>query len=127
MTAETVRVQTCITSPPYFRLRDYGVANQIGLESTPAEYIARLVEVFRLVRELLNPDGTLWLVIGDSYASRGTPGPGNLAELGKRYAGGGRKHDTLSKPSKTLTDGLKAKDLIGIPWRVALALQADGW
>lgn len=127
MAADGVQVRTCITSPPYFRLRDYGMANQIGLESTSAEYIAQLVHVFRLVRELLNRDGTLWLVMGDSYAARGTPGRSNLAELGKRYAGGGHKQDTLRKPPKALTDGMKAKDLLGIPWRVALALQADGW
>lgn len=91
-------VQTCVTSPPYFALRDYDDARQIGQEKTPAEYVSKLVKVFREVRRLLRSDGTLWLNLGDSYSPRG----------GKR-------------------EGIKRKDLIGIPWRVALALQADGW
>lgn len=127
MAADGVQVQTCITSPPYFRLRDYGVTGQIGLESTPAAYISALVQVFRQVRQLLNADGTLWLVLGDSYAGNGSPGQGNLVQLGQRYAGGGHKQDTGYKPPRALTDGLKAKDLVGMPWRVALALQNDGW
>jgi DNA methylase len=127
MAADGVQVQTCITSPPYFRLRDYGVAGQIGLEATPGEYISELVQVFRLVRELLSPDGTLWLVLGDSYAGNGMPGQQNIAQLGQRYAGGGHKQDTVQKPPRALADGLKAKDLVGMPWRVALALQSDGW
>lgn len=127
MIADGVRVQTCVTSPPYWRLRDYGVAGQIGLEATPAEYITQLVEVFRLVRRLLADDGTLWLVLGDSFASSGVPGRNNLAALSKRFRGGGKKRDALEKPRRVLAEGLKPKDLVGIPWRVALALQADGW
>jgi len=94
--AQGVRVQTCVTSPPYWGLRNYGVAGQLGLESTPQEYAQRMVEVFRLVRDLLAEDGTLWLNLGDSYGAVGGA-------------------------------GLKPKNLIGIPWRIAFALQADGW
>jgi DNA modification methylase len=96
----------CITSPPYWRLRDYGVTGQIGLEKTPEEYVSMLVEVFREVRRVLRDDGTLWLNLGDSYAAQG---------------GGG---DQLMRSP---TPGLKPKDLIGIPWRVAFAFQSDGW
>lgn len=118
---EAGSVQTCVTSPPYFGLRDYGHDGQIGLEQTPDAFVAAMVEVFREVRRVLADDGTLWLNLGDSYASawacnrRNVIGSGSL-ENGKREA----------RPNR-LTDGLKEKDLIGIPWRVALALQADGW
>jgi DNA modification methylase len=114
-------VQTCVTSPPYFGLRDYGVAGQIGLEATPDEYVARLVAVFREVRRVLRDDGTLWLNLGDSYA--------NDTKWGGASGG---KHvtalhgDTGIGRSKRFT-GLKGKDLIGIPWMVAFALRADGW
>lgn len=118
-------VQTCVTSPPYFGLRDYGVPGQIGLEATPAEYVDRLVEVFREVRRVLRDDGTLWLNLGDSYA-RGRTG---------RYDGGRLSSDPENwkdpvpkqRTARGIPDGLKDKDLIGIPWRVAFALQADGW
>jgi len=111
---------TCATSPPYFGLRDYGVDGQIGLEESPDAFVDALVEVFREVRRVLRPDGTLWLNLGDSYArspgkgGSGTPNGRNVAEQG--YAGGAG-----------VPLGLKEKDLIGIPWRVAFALQADGW
>ena len=112
-------VHCVVTSPPYFGLRDYGVAGQIGLEPTPAEFVAVMVEVFREVRRVLRKDGTLWLNLGDSYARQGgTQGGGNRELLhleGKQRRMG------------ALVSGLKEKDLIGIPWRVALALQADGW
>lgn len=110
-------VQCCVTSPPYFGLRDYGVDGQIGLEPTPAEFVAELVAVFREVRRVLRDDGTLWLNLGDSYTgSASTGGTGKETDYtGKR-----------SLPNKR-EEGLKAKDLIGIPWRVAFALQADGW
>ena len=120
-------VNCCVTSPPYFGLRDYGHDGQIGLEDSPDAYVQRLVEVFREVRRVLRDDGTLWLNLGDSYANNGTGGNG---------ATGGRDKSTLqsSMPpigttpvKKTVPDGLKPKDLIGIPWRVAFALQADGW
>ena len=114
-------VHCCVTSPPYWGLRDYGMAGQIGLEKSYPEYVAKLVEVFREVRCVLRPDGTLWLNMGDSYASawpcqrRNQMGAGSLPN-GKREA----------RPPR-LPDGLKDKDLIGIPWRVAFALQGDGW
>jgi DNA modification methylase len=114
--AQGVKVQMCVTSPPYFGLRDYGHEGQLGLESTPYEFVANMVEVFRLVRDLLADDGVLWLNLGDSYAAnRGYQVPDQkVGDVGN------------SKGSK-VPDGLKVKDLIGIPWRVAFALQADGW
>jgi len=116
-------VQCCVTSPPYWGLRDYGHDGQIGLESTPEAYVGRMVEVFREVRRVLREDGTLWLNLGDSYA-----GPkGNTRGEG---AGGGAARGELmgfSAIKSVVPDGLKPKDLVGIPWRVAFALQADGW
>lgn len=109
-------VHCCVTSPPYYGLRDYGIAGQLGLEQTPEEYVANLVDVFREVRRVLRDDGTLWLNIGDSYAT------GGRAFGGKHVAPGGTASGWHSAPP-----GLKHKDLIGIPWRLALALQADGW
>lgn len=121
-TLETGIVQTCVTSPPYFGLRDYGNAGQIGLESTPDEYVAEMVAVFREVRRVLRDDGTLWLNLGDSYAAnRGYQVPSTK---------GGPKHsDSQAAGGKgsVVPDGLKPKDLIGIPWMVAFALRADGW
>lgn len=117
-----VRAQSCATSPPYFGLRDYGHDGQIGLEQTPDEYVAALVEVFRYVWNVLEDDGTLWLNLGDSYAAnrsyRVPSSKGGKKHTNSQAAGGKRS---------TVPDGLKPKDLIGIPWRVALALQADGW
>lgn len=100
-----VKVHTCVTSPPYFWLRDYKCDGQIGLEKTPAEYIATLVDVFRHVRELLVDDGTLWVNIGDTYATNG---------------GGDQQ-------ARRAPGWIKPKDLIGIPWMLAFALRADGW
>lgn len=120
-----VKAQMCVTSPPYYGLRDYGVDGQIGLEQTPEEYIAAMVEVFRCVRDVLADDGTLWLNIGDSYAGTGKSGGG---EQGKRWEVCGM--DTEGpKGGKWMPapDGLKKKDLIGIPWMLAFALRADGW
>ena len=111
-------VHTCVTSPPYFGLRDYGVDGQIGLEPTPDEFVATLVAVFREVRRVLRDDGTLWLNLGDSYAGAGYSNHRNTGGA-QRSDGGEQKHMTGSC--------LKNKDLIGIPWRVAFALQADGW
>lgn len=118
-------VQTCVTSPPYWGLRDYGMDQQLGSEKTPEEYVANMVEVFREVKRTLRDDGTLWLNLGDSYAN--TP-------VGKFNGGGdilsGRDltgHSDGSKFNKLKASGLKQKDLVGIPWRVAFALQADGW
>jgi DNA modification methylase len=134
-------VNCCVTSPPYFGLRDYGMANQIGLEQTHDAYVAELVAVFREVRRVLRDDGTLWLNLGDSYCSIGGEHTGrkdNQQGVGagnRQWKGGsGRadkvvKSDGLSRRNRdgTKAPGLKPKDLIGIPWRVAFALQADGW
>jgi DNA modification methylase len=126
--AQGVRVQCCVTSPPYFGLRDYGHPGQIGLEKTPAEYVAALVEVFDGVRELLADDGVLWLNLGDSYATQGGRGEARMEELGRPTAGAkteGRWRGTTS--GTKMPQGMKPKDLMGIPWRVAFALQAAGW
>lgn len=112
------RVNCCVTSPPYFGLRDYGVDGQLGLESTPDEFVQALVEVFREVRRVLRDDGTLWLNLGDSYAGAGYSNHANTGGA-QRKDGGKQKH--------LIGSGVKNKDLIGIPWRVAFALQADGW
>ena len=128
-------VQTCVTSPPYFGLRDYGVDGQIGLEATPDAFVARLVEVFREVRRVLRDDGTLWLNLGDSYAAArgGTHQPAETLAGGKggKADDGARvnrdRHDGYNPTRNAPAIGLKHKDLIGIPWRVAFALQADGW
>jgi len=113
-------INCCVTSPPYFGLRDYGVDGQIGLEQTPDEYVAEMVAVFREVRRVLRDDGTLWLNLGDSYAAttKGSSGKGKNAT---------NKGTHIADRSWQGPPGLKAKDLIGIPWRVAFALQADGW
>lgn len=120
-------VQTCVTSPPYFGLRDYGVDGQIGLESSPQAYIAVLVEVFREVRRVLRPDGTVWLNLGDSYAGGGgcaPNAPSNLAGSKSGRQGG----EQGSRPKGIKPPGLiKPKDLMLIPARVAIALQEDGW
>jgi DNA modification methylase len=113
-------IQTCITSPPYWGLRDYGNDGQIGLEQTPDEYIIEMVNVFREVWRVLKDDGTVWLNLGDSYSGSGKGPAGNL----------GSKHNERhleNKHSAIVPQGLKPKDLIGIPWKVAFALQADGW
>jgi DNA modification methylase len=130
---EAGSVQTCVTSPPYFGLRDYGHDGQIGLEPTPDEFVAAMVEVFSDVRRVLADDGTLWLNLGDSYASGGgtsQPHRNNSGGFGgsdgRRTQGYAQAGGGFSRPN-TLAGGLKPKDLIGIPWRVAFALQADGW
>ena len=124
MIDDGIRVQMCVTSPPYFGLRDYGHDGQIGLEATPDEFVAAMVEVFGLVRELLRDDGVLWLNLGDSYNAAGRNGHGTRQgfKQGTNRASSW-KHDNC-RPS---VETLKPKDLIGIPWRVAFALQADGW
>lgn len=118
---EPKSVHTCVTSPPYFGLRDYGHNGQIGLEPTPDEFVAAMVDVFRHVRECLRDDGTLWLNLGDSYATDAKWGgsTGGKAAKGVHGADGGGRNKTKT--------GLPDKNLIGIPWRVAFALQADGW
>jgi len=122
-------VHTCVTSPPYFGLRDYGVDGQIGLEETPGEFIARLVEVFREVRRVLRDDGTVWVNMGDSYASNA----GGYDETGSRGTtscpsiGKGTMAAVVKNRRRTPATGLKPKDLMGMPWRLAFALQDDGW
>ena len=132
--ADGVKAQTCVTSPPYFGLRDYGHEGQIGLEQTPEEYISNMVDVFRCVRDVLAGDGTLWLNIGDSYwSSTATQGrnesKSSISTL-QGHGTDGRSHALdVQKPStyRRQADGLKSKDLIGIPWMLAFALRADGW
>lgn len=121
-------VQTCVTSPPYWGLRDYGVAGQLGLESSPDEYVTKMVEMFRGVRRVLKDDGTLWLNLGDSYAQGGSGGASGKSTL-KGYTGAHVKLAQLQGKSfsRKAPQGLKPKDLVGIPWRVAFALQSDGW
>jgi DNA modification methylase len=123
--AEGVKVQTCVTSPPYFGLRDYGHEGQIGLEQTPEEYIAAMVEVFRCVWDVLADDGTLWLNIGDSYYNY-RPGLGQ--RQGRQSIAGQKASEVDNCPKRgNKLEGLKEKDLIGIPWMLAFALRADGW
>lgn len=123
--AQGVRAKTCVTSPPYYGLRDYGHEGQIGLEETPEQYIAAMVDVFRCVRDVLADDGTLWLNIGDSYYNY-RPGKGQA--LVKQSVSNTKQDlpDTCARRGNILP-GLKEKDLIGIPWMLAFALRADGW
>lgn len=116
----------CVTSPPYYGLRDYGVDGQIGLEGTPEEYVERLVAVFREVRRVLRADGTLWLNIGDSYAGsgKGRMGDDSPCATGKQATNRGSLAGVLQKAPKNVC---KPKDLIGVPWMLAFALRADGW
>lgn len=123
MINDGVRVQTCITSPPYFGLRDYGVDGQLGLEATVDEYVENMVQVFRLVRELLHDDGTLWLNLGDSYAGSGR----GMTRTGLNDGKNPKTKGLILPKQNAAQSNLKPKDLIGIPWRVAFALQADGW
>ncbi len=117
-------VNCCVTSPPYFGLRDYGHEGQMGIEPTPDEFIAGMVAVFREVRRVLRDDGTLWLNIGDSYSGSSTGNLGNKITLG-----GGQSNQAagFGRPDKSNLPGIKTKDLIGIPWMLAFALRADGW
>lgn len=140
-------VQTCVTSPPYFGLRDYDVPPSrwprinyapmpgmrnvrvpamecaLGLEPTAEAFVAHLVHVFRLVHRTLRDDGTLWLNLGDSYAGTGGRGP----QTGALFKGRARQRETITTAARIRGKGLKEKDMAGIPWRVAFALQADGW
>lgn len=125
-------VRCCVTSPPYFGLRDYGIAGQMGLEPTPAEYVAGMVAVFAEVRRVLADDGTLWLNLGDSYAGSGR-GIGDTKTTNKGNGASRDMHDAMVdsgaigrswvKPPA----GMNSKNMLGIPWRVAFALQEDGW
>jgi DNA modification methylase len=139
MKAQGVKVQMCVTSPPYFGLRDYGHSGQLGLEPTTDKYVAAMVEVFSLVWELLVDDGVIFVNLGDSYAGSGPSGASyrsktTVARDGKNTDGAFRISKTLGERGLTYAEkkpipppGLKPKDLIGIPWRVAFALQAAGW
>ncbi|WP_201788505.1 DNA-methyltransferase [Rathayibacter sp. VKM Ac-2630] len=121
-------VQTIVTSPPYFGLRDYGEDGQIGAEQSVEEYVAALVAVFAALRDVLADDGTLWLNLGDSYAGGGYGNHDINGAKWKADAGLDRRADRQQKLKKSLaTEGITPKNLIGIPWRVAFALQADGW
>jgi DNA modification methylase len=117
-------VQCCVTSPPYFGLRDYGMPDQIGLEPTPDEFVAAMVAVFGDVRRVLRDDGTCWLNIGDSYAGGGGHSPNAPSSATSKS---GKYGDALKSGGIKPQGSIKPKDLIGIPWRVAFALQADGW
>ena len=122
-------IDCCITSPPYWGLRDYGVLGQLGLEKTPEEYVAKMVEVFREVKRVLKKEGTLWVNLGDSYAGGGN-NRGNNSPISDKQAsnkgatGQCAEHQKNVKPQEI---GLKPKDLVGIPWAVAFALRNDGW
>lgn len=134
-TLDDESINCCVTSPPYWGLRDYGETDQLGLEETPKEYVANMVKVFSEVKRVLTKDGTLWLNLGDSYAAQrgGTHQPAESLAGGKggKTESGDRvnrdRHDGYNPSRNANKIGLKHKDLVGIPWRVAFALQADGW
>src|SRR5882672_7101260 len=113
-------VHCCVTSPPYYALRDYGVDGQLGLEATPQEYIANMVAVFGEVKRVLRDDGTLWLNIGDSYC-------GSTQTGGTNSISGNGKSNQHSRAKARPVPGIKNKDLIGIPWALAFALRDEGW
>ena len=121
---ETGTVQCCVTSPPYWNLRNYGIDGQIGLEKTPEEYVEKMVQVFREVRRVLRDDGTVWGNWGDCYNAAGRKGHGT--RIGHKQQTN-RASITGADENRPTAPGLKPKDLVGIPWRVAFALQADGW
>ena len=123
----TTKCQMCVTSPPYYGLRDYGgEASQIGQESTPEEYIQEMVKTFRLVRDCLTDDGTLWLNIGDSYYNY-RPGKGSRTYPQQTIASNNQDLPEYTNKRGNKLEGYKEKDLIGIPWMLAFALRADGW
>ena len=115
-------VQMVVTSPPYFGLRDYGVKGQIGLEDSPEAFVSKMVEVFREVRRVLRNDGTVWMNIGDSYAMSSMRGKDSEFKGWCDQSKSG-----IVNCKRSIPKGLKPKDLIGVPWRLAFALQADGW
>ena len=115
-------VNCIVTSPPYWGLRNYSVEGQMGLEATPEAYTSGMVDVFREARRVLRDDGTCWINIGDGYASSG--GAGWQGKNGQRA---GRTHTQENLKRDMRVDGIKPKDLIGIPWMLAFALRADGW
>jgi DNA modification methylase len=122
MAKEGVKVQMCVTSPPYYGLRDYGADGQIGLEQTPQQFIDNLVEVFACVWDILADDGTLWVNLGDSYARVG----GDSSQKGRHWDN--RKNNPTTGHNRYAKDmGVKEKNLLGMPWRLAFALQEFGW
>jgi DNA modification methylase len=127
-TLPAASVQCCVTSPPYYSLRDYGVDGQIGLEDTPDEYVQRLVGVFREVRRVLRDDGTVWINLGDSYAATSTYSSARSMHTEAGWKQAGRRPGSYAGPkSARSAETAKPKDLLGIPWLVAFALRADGW
>lgn len=123
---ETGSVNCCVTSPPYYGLRDYGIDGQIGLESTPEEYISRTVSVFQEVWRVLLDDGTLWLNMGDSYAGSGMGAANYPNKTGEKQTTNKGSMSTTGRAGLRF-DGIKPKDLMGMPWMLAFALRADGW
>lgn len=119
-------IDCCVTSPPYFNLRDYGVTGQIGLEESPEQYIQKLVGVFHEVKRVLAPAGTLWINIGDCYAGSGK-GAANYPDNAVKYKQGTNRGTVGCSTIVKKFDGYKSKDLIGIPWMLAFALRTDGW
>ena len=127
-----IKAQTCVTSPPYYGLRDYGHEGQLGLEETPEEYIKAMVEVFRCVWDVLEDNGTLWLNIGDSYVGaisqhKDSGSFGETSCISKKTQGGIPQTGRVERNRLLRENGLKQKDLIGIPWMMAFALRVDGW
>ena len=120
-------VNCCVTSPPYWGLRDYGIKGQLGLEQTPEEYVTKIVAVFREIKRVLRKDGTVWLNLGDSYAHPNTGGNGATGGRGKSTLQSSMPPINTTPTKKYMPKSLKPKDLIGIPWRVAFTLQEDGW
>jgi len=120
-----VSIDCCVTSPPYFGLRDYGYEGQLGLENLPEEYVKNMVRVFMEVKRILKPEGTLWLNLGDSYAGSGKGIGDNFTGRWKQGTNKGSR--TVTQKNRNINNGLKPKDMIGIPWMVAFALRTNGW
>lgn len=121
-------VDCCVTSPPYWNLRDYKIDGQLGLEETPEDYVENMVKAFKEVWRVLKPKGTLWLNLGDSYFAQGGRGEARMVELGRPSPRAKTNPSARGQSSGTRKcNGLPLKNLVGIPWRVAFALQADGW
>jgi DNA modification methylase len=118
-------INCCITSPPYYGLRDYGIEGQLGLEDTPEQYVEKIVEIFREIRRVIKDNGTCWLNLGDSYNESGKASSGGGTDKFSKLQQGSKGSLQVKIPTKV--KGLKPKDLIGIPWMVAFALRADGW
>lgn len=120
-------IDCCVTSPPYWNLRDYKMENQLGMEKTPEEYISKMVTVFHEVKRVLRDIGTLWLNVGDSYAAQGKNRTEAQAIAKSTLRGSTDSQLASLKQASKIVSGLKPKDLIGIPWMLAFALRADGW